>query len=627
MRSTITIFLMTLLGTTQVFGQNEHFEWLGLDAQPQPADSIDAVPYSGEVNDFTGGYNVGDTVGDFHLWSLDGEEFLLSNEVDPEKPTIIFNGSSTCVRFQNDWDPFLSPQVVEWTSQHIDDFNWIPVYVAEAHALDVENCPTNCPAFPIPGPNGLYFNQHRIVQDRIDAAQVVMDWMGPGSDNGWMFPFDDMLIDSPDNLIYEHFFMRPAGIVIFNCDGIVIDRGDWLGTYLSSEINRQTLEAILEDPTPSENGCLLAANSASVCEEDSPDTDGDGTCDAAELELGTDPFNPCDLGDEGLEDVDGDGACNALEIFMGTDPNNPCEPYNTDTDNDGYCDIEEQLLGSNPNNPCSPATTDSDGDGYCDSEEIALGSDLNDPCSPDVQDSDMDGLCDSAEIANGSDPNSTCDPFGADADGDGLCDQLEQVIGSSMNDPCDPYNQDTDGDGYCDQLETLESWDALDACSPNDLDLDGDGWCAGTELASGWSDTDPCTPIGVDTDGDGLCDMEELLMGSDAEDACSPVSTDTDGDGVCDQQEILDGTSPTDAASVLSVGTLQGQSVAINAAQGGFNASCTDCFGAQWNLLDPSGRVVQRARLDAWNAWNVPMGVYVLSIPEAGFQGRVMVQD
>jgi len=187
--------------------------------------------------------------------------------------------------------------------------------------------------------------------------------------------------------------------------------------------------------------------------------------------------------------------------------------------------------------------------------------------------------------------------------------------------------QDTDGDGYCDQLEALESWDALDACSPNDLDLDGDGWCAGTEVASGWSDTDPCTPIGVDSDGDGLCDMEELLMGSDAEDACSPLSTDTDGDGVCDQQEIVDGTSPTDAASVLSVGTLQGQGVAIHAVQGGFNASCTACLGEDWHLLDPSGRVVQSARLNAWNAWNVPMGVYILRIPAADFQVRVLVQD
>ena len=38
-----------------------------------------------------------------------------------------------------------------------------------------------------------------------------------------------------------------------------------------------------------------------------------------ELLLGTDPFNPCDLGVEGIEDTDGDGNCDALET-LGTDP-------------------------------------------------------------------------------------------------------------------------------------------------------------------------------------------------------------------------------------------------------------------------------------------------------------------
>ena len=71
---------------------------------PLPTDSIDPVPYSGELNTFDGGYAVGDTIGDFRLWSLDGDDFILSNEIDPEKPTIIFNGSATCIRFQNDWD-------------------------------------------------------------------------------------------------------------------------------------------------------------------------------------------------------------------------------------------------------------------------------------------------------------------------------------------------------------------------------------------------------------------------------------------------------------------------------------------------------------------------------------------
>lgn len=622
-----SLILLSMSLAMTVSGQNEHFNWLGLDVMPLPTDSIDDVPYSGELNDFSGGYALGDTIGDFHLWSLLGEDFILSNGINPDKPTIIFNGSATCVRFQNDWLLTAPNNIVSWVNSHLEDFNWIPVYVAEAHALDMDNCPSNCPAFPIAGPDGQYRNQHRIVQDRYDAAQTVIDFMGPGSDNDFAFPWDDMLIDSPNNIIYEHFFLRPAGAVVINCDGVVVQRADWLGLFLSNIENQIALQTLSQEPSQIEADCLLTSNTAEICSEGAPDTDGDGTCDALEFELGTDPFNPCDLGSEGLEDSDGDGACDAMELFSGTDAQNPCDPYNLDSDNDGYCDIEEELLGSNPNNPCSPATTDTDGDGYCDSEELDMGTDVNDPCSPDFLDSDMDGICNSAELANGTDPNNTCDPLGIDSDGDGLCDQLEDVIGSAINDPCSPYSEDSDGDGFCDQWETIESWDATDACVPNDSDLDGDGWCAGMELASGWSDADPCSPIATDTDGDGMCDMEELLLGHDPQNPCSPATLDTDGDGLCDMYELLNGTSPFSAESVLSIGNQESGAVTLLPQPSGFNILCTSCMGTTWSLLDAAGRTIQGGSLTSWNTWNAPDGVYVLSLPSLGFHSRVVVQN
>jgi hypothetical protein len=627
MSRSYSILLLLAAISSASFGQNEHFVWLGLDEQPLPTDSIDSVPYSGELNEFDGGYAIGDTVGDFHLWNLSGEEFLLSNEVDPEKPTIIFNGSATCVRFQNDWDPAVSPVVIEWVNLHLNDFNWIPVYVAEAHALDLENCPSNCPAFPIAGPDGQYLNQHRIVQDRIDAAQMVIDNMGPGSTNQWQFPWDDFLIDSPDNLIYSNFFLRPAGLVVFDCDGIVVDRADWLGIHLNEESNRELLEGLLEAPIESEAGCLLVANSEVLCSEDAPDSDGDGTCDAAELELGTDPFNPCDLGDEGLEDSDGDGACDAMEQLIASDPNNPCDPFYLDTDGDGFCDVEEELLGSNPYNACSPAASDSDGDGYCDSEEAILGSDMNDPCSPDFSDSDMDGICDSAELANGTNPNDTCDPLGVDTDGDGLCDQIETVIGSSIEDPCAPYGEDADGDGFCDMLENIEGWNAEDACDPNDLDVDGDGWCSGMETASGWSDLNPCEPISTDSDSDGLCDMEEIVMGSDPDDICSPYGIDTDGDGLCDLFEIENGSSPFSAESVLGVGMSLSSEVLVSQSLGGFGLQCASCMGQPWSMLDVAGRVVTQGTAAGWNEVPLGPGVYILRLPQSGFQQKLTFND
>ena len=598
--------------------QNEHFEWLGLDAQPLPTDSIELVPYSGEANDFSGGYAVGDTVGDFHLWTLNGEEFLLSNEVEENKPTILFNGSATCVRFQNDWDQAQSTSPLPWVLEHLETFNWVPVYVAEAHALDTENCPSNCPDLPIPGPHGEYMLQHVTVQDRTDAAQIVMDVMGPDATSTWNFPFDDILIDSPDNLIYSHYFMRPAGIVVIDCDGVVVARGDWLGGFLSSQVNQDFLLNLVNNPPVSQAGCLLVDDSQEPCSENALDSDGDGVCDQAELILGTDPFNPCDLGEEGTDDSDGDGSCDALETLIGTDPLDPCDPVGVDTDGDGFCDLEEDLMGSNPFNACSPSNSDQDGDGYCDNEEIAMGSDMLDPCSPDGTDSDLDGLCNSQELASGSDPNDTCDPFEGDTDGDGLCDHLEGIIGSSAEDPCSPYGEDADGDGFCDMLEAVEGWDADNACSPDGEDLDGDGWCDGMERANGWNESDPCSPMGMDSDQDGLCDMEELLSGWDPEDPCSPNATDVDGDGLCDLLEEINGSDPNSAESTLDIDGLTESDASIQWTESGFQVLCKTCMGGEWVLLDLTGRAVMTGRIESHNVLTVPAGNHVLSVPELG---------
>ena len=147
------------------------------------------------------------------------------------------------------------------------------------------------------------------------------------------------------------------------------------------------------------------------------------------------------------------------------------------------------------------------------------------------------------------------------------------------------------------------------------------------ELASGWSDDDPCLPINTDSDGDGLCDMEELLLGHDPLDPCSPAILDTDGDGLCDMYEIIHGSSPFAAESVLSVGTLGDNGLMIVPNADGFNVTCDGCIGKSWSLLDASGRTLQSGTLASWNAWNAPVGVYVLSLPALGFHSRVVVQN
>lgn len=71
------------------------------------------------------------------------------------------------------------------------------------------------------------------------------------------------------------------------------------------------------------------------------DSDGDGLADAAEANIGTDPFNP---------DTDGDGRTDndeTAERAFQTDPLNP------DTDGDGVDDGDELLAGTDPTDPSS----------------------------------------------------------------------------------------------------------------------------------------------------------------------------------------------------------------------------------------------------------------------------------
>ena len=144
-----------------------------------------------------------------------------------------------------------------------------------------------------------------------------------------------------------------------------------MGTYLNDYTNRQFLIDLVENPEVSSAECLLVSDSEEPCGADMLDSDGDGVCDAAELLWGTDPFNPCDLGSEGIDDTDGDGACDALEAYVGSDPNNPCDPVGVDTDGDGFCDIEEELMGSNPSTV--PAQFGCDEDGYRGKELVRAG--------------------------------------------------------------------------------------------------------------------------------------------------------------------------------------------------------------------------------------------------------------
>ena len=294
----------------------------------------------------------------------------------------------------------------------------------------------------------------------------------------------------------------------------------------------------------------LASNSASQTlfitildvDETNPDSDGDGTPDAAD-DFPSDPTEDTDtdgdgIGDNADTDDDGDGISDTDEASDGTDP------LDADSDGDGTPDAEDDF-------PLDPnEDSDTDGDGVGDNADL---------------DDDGDGISDADEISDGT------DPLDADTDGDGLND------GDEADEGTDPTNPDTDGDGTPDgdddfPLDRFEDTDSDDDGTGDnaDIDDDGDGISDADEINDGTDPLDPDTdddglndgdeadegtdPTNPDTDGDGSPDGDDDFpldatedTDTDGDGTGDNADTDDDGDGVSDADEVADGTDPLDS--------------------------------------------------------------------------------
>lgn len=543
-------------------------DYLGWDTLPAPETLIDDLPYMGEANDFSGGVQAGDLCPDFTVYDLNGIPTTLYDELRPDQYTILVSMSQSCVRVIQGLDPNLSPGTVNFMEEFGDQFNWVPVYVDEAHPADVENCPSNCTGTVILSLDGDSIFSHETYEERQLLAQELV-FFGNNPSYTFTYPWDEIYLDNPDNSVLVEVFQAPFAMVVLDCAGNVILKEPFMNSYLNDTNNWTNLISLAEQA----------------------DSDNDDICNIREEFLGTDPFDPCDPNGG---DSDEDGLCDNLEENQGTDPFDPCDPF-VDVDQDGVCDFEDVEVDVPP---CEEDPTDSDGDGICDAQEAADGTNPDDPCDPDGTDTDGDGLCDMYELLNGSEPLDPCDPFGEDTDGDGYCDNLELVQGNDPDNPCDPDFIDSDGDGYCNLLE----------------------------IQNGWGPGDACDPDNTDTDQDGYCDVEEGLDGTDPEDPCDPDDTDTDGDGTCDNQEILDGTDPfVDESSVGIEEALLPQIAAYPNPVKDLLLLTADRPVAQVDVLASSGQLVTSVRgqtvLDS-SAWSP--GVYTLRVLTTDGQQAVL---
>jgi Secretion system C-terminal sorting domain len=167
------------------------------------------------------------------------------------------------------------------------------------------------------------------------------------------------------------------------------------------------------------------------------DADNDGTCDASDLcPGGPEPGTPCDDGNANTSgDVIGPNCICAgalidcLGVPGGTAvPGTPCNDSNACTTNDIY-----QLDCG-----CAGTFQDSDGDGTCDANDLCPGSpEPGSPCNDN-------NACTTGDVVDAS---CNCAGTFADADNDGTCDADDLCAsGPEPGTPCNDANAATEND-------------------------------------------------------------------------------------------------------------------------------------------------------------------------------------
>lgn len=265
-------------------------EFLSSNEVPDALEHIELPPYFGL--DFSGGYQIGDTVANFQIYNVDGESIRLSDVLAEGKYVILTTGSSTCTRFVETFnlDSELpnSTACREYMMEHMEDFSWIWVYGYEAHPGDVENCTSNCPEEVVPAPTGDTLYQHELYVDRIHAIEFWYQ-LSDNPDYNFDFPFE-MYADNPDNGFYNNFLQRPYGSVVLDCQGVVKLRCPWTSFWLGQGTGASDLDSLLSVEMTCSPGPFQ-------CEPGDLDTDEDGVCDDQELWQGWNPLDPGDNGD------------------------------------------------------------------------------------------------------------------------------------------------------------------------------------------------------------------------------------------------------------------------------------------------------------------------------------------
>ena len=278
------------------------------------------------------------------------------------------------------------------------------------------------------------------------------------------------------------------------------------------------------------NGCM----DDTACNYDATANTDDGSCAFAD-----DACEICQDGAVVLLDDDGDGVCNADEVEGCTDATacNYDETPTTDTNNDlcVYADAESCEV-------CNAGggidVLDADDDGVCDAEEIAGCQDAS-ACNYDAAATDSDDSCifpTGCETCSGETDGSGT-TVANDDDGDTICN-ADEIAGCQDSTACNYNAEATDPGVSCIYPEGCETCSGETDGSGTTVanDDDGDNICNADEIP-GCQDVSACNYNAAATDSDDSCVYADGNC-EVCDDNGGIAVLDDDGDGVCNDDEI-----------------------------------------------------------------------------------------
>ena len=210
-------FLLTLLSIFVAYGQPNLKPSIGIGPEPANNDEVCEIPlYLESIG--AAGYFVGDTVPDFNLYDLDGNELSLAQSMADGKPVLLISASYTCFVFRGKVDV-----INQLFDQYGDEINIYIIYTVEAHP-NIDISPyygfVNVGSSNIT--EGVLYEQPETYGQRkavVSDMLTNMDIHAP------------VYIDGPCNEWWAHFGPAPNNAYLIDPNGVVVAKHPWFDKY------------------------------------------------------------------------------------------------------------------------------------------------------------------------------------------------------------------------------------------------------------------------------------------------------------------------------------------------------------------------------------------------------------